>query len=206
MQMAVQEHEIQLKNFSFPEKLPNNRANFRFVIDLRYQDEKGKFATETAVLPGLDTWWECDLSKEGKPNYVREGEEPRFDMDKVDDWDKLVLRLKATRLFRMQVKVFDVDRPDFWDKVTDALSNIIGAVLGKAKSAVEGLPIVGEGLGSLAEDAKSTVAKLLAGGDKVLFKGSEVPAETFTVAGMGSANKKNAGEYEIEFSLSSEAA
>ena len=88
--MPTKEHEITLDEFIFPKDLPDKRANFRFVIDLRYKDAKGKFAAETVVMPGLDTWWECDKKKTKKPNYVRHAAHAMFNMNLIDDWDKLV--------------------------------------------------------------------------------------------------------------------
>jgi len=203
--MPVQDYTITLADFSFPPELPNGKSNFRFVVDLRHKNAKGAFATETAVLPGLDTFWECDKSKSGKPNYVRDAEDSSFDMGKIDAWDRLVLRLRAQELYQLQVKVFDVDRPDFWDKLSGALSGIIGTVLEKTKEKADGLPIVGSALGSLSEDLNSTVSKLLAGGDKVLFKGSGVPAEgRFQIGGLGSANKDAPGSYAVAFLMSVE--
>ena len=163
-------------------------------------NEKGKFAAETVVMPGLDTFWECNKGRNKKPNYVRHATDARFDMGSLDLWDRLVLRFKAQALYRIQIKVIDVDRPDFWDKITDALSGLIGAVMGKAKAEISNLPVVGDSLGSFAEDVQSTIAKLLAGGDKLLYKGSEdLNKSTISIGGDGSADKDKAGTYTIEF-------
>ena len=90
------EHALSLSDFAFPPNLPNSRANFRFVIDIRFEDEKGNFTTQNVVMPGLDTFWECDPGKRGDPNYVRLRNEAKFDMspDVINEWDRLVLRLR----------------------------------------------------------------------------------------------------------------
>ena len=53
------EFEINLESFSFPEALADNHANFRFVIDVRLV-RSGRFASDTIVMPGFDTWWNED--------------------------------------------------------------------------------------------------------------------------------------------------
>lgn len=196
------DYEITLDGFEFPANLPNGRANFRFVVDLRYRGIRGALNSETVVMPGLDTWWECDTGKAHKPNYVRADGKPRFDVERIDPWDRLVLRFRASELYRMQVKVFDVDRPDFWDTVSEALSRIVQGLFGTLGEEVRGVPLVGDSLGSLAEDIRSTAARLLAGGDRVLFKGSAPMAgegETILIRGSGSANKDRPGSYTIRF-------
>ena len=56
------ELELTLTDFDFPAALADNRANFRFVVDVRMV-RSAKFATDTVVMPGFDTWWECDRRK-----------------------------------------------------------------------------------------------------------------------------------------------
>ena len=97
--MPAQDFEIRLEGFEFPRALPNNRANFRFVVDVRYKTKGDRFATETVVMPGLDTFWECGKNKKAKPNFVRDGSAPRFDMAKIDPWDRLVVRLHADAVY-----------------------------------------------------------------------------------------------------------
>ena len=41
-------------------------------------------------------------------------------MEKIDDWDRLVLRVKGRDLHAVQVKVIDVDRADIFDKLKGA--------------------------------------------------------------------------------------
>ena len=45
--------ELVLTEFLFPKALPNDKANFRFIVDLRFINEKGQFITEHAVMPSL---------------------------------------------------------------------------------------------------------------------------------------------------------
>ena len=53
-------YEITLTGFKFPKNLDNDKANFRFVVDLRFVNDESRFTTEHAVMPSLDTFWECD--------------------------------------------------------------------------------------------------------------------------------------------------
>ncbi|MYA76437.1 MAG: hypothetical protein F4Y17_02245 [Gemmatimonadetes bacterium] len=203
---------ITLDEFLFPSDLDNSKANFRFVVDLRYLNEEGKFATEHAVMPSLDTFWECDTGKKDKPNYVRlpaaEGagdkdgtavqtetcarcqrdmEYSVLDSGKIDEWDKLVLKVRGEELHAIQIKVIDVDRKDAWDEVKSviggvaqvlvgAVNRILGLSLGPASEDAAGaLPkaaVVPDSLGGAADDVRSFTLKRLAGGDDVLYRGS----------------------------------
>jgi hypothetical protein len=199
-EQQMPEHALYLSKFVFPGTLPNRRANFRFVIDVRYQDEKGNFKTENVVMPGLDTWWECDKGKSSKPNYVRHRTESRFDMRLVDDWDALVLRFKAETPYMMRVKIFDVDRPDFWEKMTRALGTVVAAALGRGQTALENVPVTGDALGSVVDEIKSSVSRRLANGDKVLFKGSAlIEDDVIEIEGKGSTDGDSAGIYKLAF-------
>ncbi|WP_423908344.1 hypothetical protein [Candidatus Spongiihabitans sp.] len=200
---------IILSSFTFPKDLDNKRANFRFVVDLRYTNEKGAFAVATAVMPGLDTWWECATNKSDKPNFVRKGDSSEFDINKIDEWDKVALRVKAQVLYQIQVKVIDVDRPNLWDKLSDAFGRVISSLFGTAKGKVGGIPTVGGAIGSVLEDVQSRVAKMLAGGDKVLFKRGmnieylDTDNNIIKIFGDGSTdNKKSANKkYTIGFEV-----
>ena len=175
--------EFTLKEFHFPKKLSNNRANFRFVVDLRFINDKGQFTTEHAVMPSLDTFWECDTGKADKPNYVR-GDDVKpdgnsygqFNMDAIDEWDRLILYVKGESVHSIQFKVIDVNRKDAWDKVKNFLGGIVEAVIGKIKGVIptESLPasLLSGSLGGAADDVQSFLLKKLAGGDDILFRGS----------------------------------
>ena len=208
--VPVQVRELALEGFKFPKDLDSDKANFRFVVDVRYVDDKGKLATHQAVMPGTDTYWECDPGQRDEPNYVRANDEDdtfaSFDMsdNKVDPWDRLVFLGKVRMIHSIQVKVFDVDRPDFWDKFVDALGSLIGALFGKVKAGVPS----GEGgsvqsaasgvFGSFIDDVSSTLLKTLSGGDKVLFRGSCVcqDASHMDIRGAGTA-----GQYDVQLRL-----
>ena len=143
--------ELTLQQFLFPNDLPNDKANFRFVVDLRYIAEKCRFTTEHAVMPSLDTFWECDTGRKDAPNYVRKHDGgngkplPEFDFDdkhKIDHWDRLILHVKGESLHSIQFKVIDVNRKDAWDKVKPFLKGIVEAVIGKIKGIIpESLPL-----------------------------------------------------------------
>lgn len=211
---------IKLDGFCFPSSLSNDKANFRFLVDLRFLAENGQFAVEHAVMPSLDTFWECDTRRSDRPNYVRRmvggspngsrdtavsegecgdcGRQSRYGMfdisesgGRIDEWDRLVLAVKADRLHSIQFKVIDVDRNDAWDKIRGALAGIAGLLakrlagssLERTLSGTEAaerreiLPsgsadVIRASLGGAPDDVRSFMLKKLAGGDDVLFRGS----------------------------------
>jgi hypothetical protein len=186
--------ELNLMGFKFPKNLDKDYANFRIIADLRYCALDGSMMTVQAVLPGLDTFWECDPTRARDPNYVRgrdSGEFATIDMQRVDAWDKLIWILPATKLHSIQFKVFDVNRSDGWDKVKTALTSITSALFDDAKRLIPGV------FGGATDDVKSFLLKKWAGGgDKILFKGSLVFSEK------ASGRHKISGPYEIEFIVS----
>ena len=241
-EVDVTDYTLRLTDFEFPATLPNRKANFRFVIDLRYKCEDNKFVTANSVMPSLDTFWECHKGESDKPNYVRASKladdaaaddekivpDNRFCMcssngkeiecwrhleDKGDDcgacidpWDRLILRIKATELYAIQFKVIDVNRVDAWDKIKGYFGAAVEAVLGVSKSLIASAPkVVAESLGDANEDIRSFALKKLAGGDKVLFRGST------DKLGGGGANHKGEivgrgtkGRYRICFDVQAE--
>ena len=187
--------KLKLKKFQFPGDLPNGNANFRFIVALRFINDKGQPTVEHAVMPSLDTFWECDTDKDEEPNYVRHNTDNQFDMKKIDDWDKLIFFVKGTTLHSIQFKVFDVDRKDIWDKAKDV------AVKGSIKFVSDVIPKVG--ITASIDLASSLLKQFAGGGDKVLFSGStklkasddKNPVQ-FTVRGSGSK-----GDYKIVFNV-----
>ena len=201
---------ITLESFEFPEKLGNDKANFRFIVDVRYVDRGGDFATEHAVMPSLDTFWECDTRKKDNPNFVRAANHSRFNMDRIDNWDRLAIRLKGITLESVQVKVIDVDRKDVFDKLKGALQGVLESALGALRTRIasripsavgDQIPSTArQSLGSAADDVETLVLKKLAGGDDVLFRGSSVPEHnSVTIKGNGTA-----GIYTIAFNVREE--
>jgi hypothetical protein len=185
-------YELMLNAFKFPRNLENHKANFRFVVDLRYVDAEGNLATAQAILPGLDTFWECDQGKSHAQNYVRGNDESNwatFDMNRIDSWDKLIFMVPAARLHSIQFKVFDVNRTDGWDKIKNTLSSISGTLFGDLKAVLPGM------FGSATEDIKSFLLKKWAGGDTILYKQSL----DFTEDPIGL--HKTSGAYEIHFTV-----
>ncbi len=201
--------QLTLTGFHFPRELPNNKANFRFLVDVRHANKKGEFATEHAVMPSMDTFWECDKSRKDKPNFVR-GQDVEnfgtFNMNKIDDWDRLILLLRGAKLHSIQFKVFDVNRIDAWDKIKDVVGAIVQALIGKLKGMIPGLPAlpgVSDSLGSAVDDLESwLIKKLSGGGDKILFRGSKTLKgngnPSYVIQGNGSR-----GEYKITFKVES---
>lgn len=210
--------KLDLTGFEFPKELPNNKANFRFIVDLRFFDEDDRFDTENAVMPSFETFWECDPSRHDKPNYVRGGTkdkpENKFvfkksgeikkgvdDKKGVDEWDRLILHVEGKSLHSIQFKVIDVDRKDAWDAVKNVLGKIAEVVIGKARAFIlkqKDMPFRGA-MGAAADDVQSFLLMKLAGGDQVLFKGSAslvgVKGDA-KVAGIGTK-----GNYEISFNI-----
>jgi len=163
-----------------PETPAEQRANFRLVVDVRYISKDGAFSTEHVVMPSLDSYWECDKDKRGEPNYVRgedDGPFSTFNMQQLDDWERLILLVKAESIHSFQVKVFDVNREDVWNRLKDVVGQVVQAVLGFAKNAYEKLPapvpaLSGDALGSASDDLVSHLLKRLGNGDKILFRGA----------------------------------
>lgn len=104
--------ELNLTGFRFPDDLPNDRANFRFVADLRYLDHRKQFKSVHAVMPSLDTFWECDKRRADRANHVRDASDARFDMAKIDVWERLVFLVRAEAVHSIQFKVLDVNSRD----------------------------------------------------------------------------------------------
>lgn len=218
--------EFTLTEFRFPKNLPNPQANFRFVVDLRFIDDKGRLATEQAVMPGLDTFWECAKDEHDKLNYVRacdSGSDPcaHFNMtghNSVHEWDRMIHSVKAEKIHSIQFTVFDVDRKDAWDRLENFLKGTVGAVIGNIKAAIPGIlpsPLP-KSFGGAADDVQSFVLKKLAGGDKVLFRGSVAAKDcldrpkgssgsTSYINGSGGkiVGQGKHGSYEIGFCISS---
>ena len=192
--------KLVLTKFLFPKNLPDDKANFRFIVDLRFINKNGQFITEQAVMPSLDTFWECDTGRKDRPNYVRSKDGSsncsQFDMCAIDDWDKLILWVKGKSVHSIQFKVIDVDRKDAWDEVKNFLEGMVGTVIGKIKGGIPGNLPFPESLGGAADDLQSFLLKKLAGGDKVLFRGSaklKIPENgkttPFEVEGQGTEGK-----------------
>ena len=186
--------ELVLKGFHFPRKLSNSKANFRFVVDLRFIDERKNFDSEHAVMPSLDTFWECDTNRQDRPNFVRDVSQEartvafaRFDMARVDSWDALILGVRAKGLHSVQFKVIDVNRADAWDWVKGILGGIMESLKLQAKRTIEATlkgdgedeteqvvdkTLVSGSIGGAAADLRSFTLKRLARGGKVLYRGS----------------------------------
>lgn len=198
-------YEITLTDFSFPKTLEEARSTFCFLISLRYVTVEDKFATVQAVLPGLDSYWECEKAHKGKPNYVRHPTLPKFDMAKIDVWDRLLFMLKAKELHSLQIKVIDIEKTGGWlDKMKEYVGAMIQSLLGTAKAVVTGavpppVAFVKDILGNAVDDVESLVLAKLAGmkgQEFLLFKKSvtEFPAAggAISIAGVGAQ-----GDYEV---------
>lgn len=213
---TVKTATLNLSTFEFPPSLPNNRANFRLVVDVRYLNARGDFKTETAVLPGLESFLECDPGRRGTPEFVRLAKEdgskskskksafhPAVDVDRVDPWSRLAFMGRVQRIEQVRVKVLDVDRKTFVDDLTDGLGRITEAVLTDSEDTITDIGVVGSVIGSAADDLRSVVMRRLAGDDRLLFQGSGQPKRgKITIEGNGLVKADKYGAYRVVFSLS----
>ncbi len=200
--MALSTCELSLTGFRFPKKLSGKHSNFRFVADVRYVSSRGEHDTQHAVMPDLERHWECDPGRKHEPQYVRGadiGSFGTFDMSKIDAWDRLVLLVRADAIHSVQLKVFDIDRPNFFDRLGDAMGDVIRTILGRSRGALPGTTgVFADALGTASADVESALLTRLAGGDRLLFRGS-VPLDgpgDYLIAGSG-----DAGDYEIGLEL-----
>jgi len=95
--------------------------------------------------------------------------------------------------------VFDIDRPDFLDRVGGALGDVVRTVLGRGRAAAAAEAGVFAGsLGNAADDVESALLTRLAGGERLLFRGSSQLSGSgeYVVAGRGEK-----GDYEIRCTL-----
>lgn len=198
-----QTYELALTQFRFPTALPRRKANFRVVADVRYVNGRGEYSTEHAVLPDLDRLWECDPQQSEAPHYVRgpvEGGLATLDMDRIDAWDRLVLLVRGDGVHSVQLKVFDVNRPDAWDRLRRALGDVVRTLIGRARAVLpERAGVLSDSLGSAATDLESALLTRLAGGDRLLYRGSTSLSEPgeYVVSGRGAG-----GTYELAMRLS----
>lgn len=202
--------ELTFEGFTFPKNLPEKRSTFRFMIDLRYIDPDGKFATIHSVLPGLDTYWECEKEKAGEASFVRHKTDPKIDMDKIDQWDKLIVLTNVKTLHSLQVRVFDIEKTGgFLDKIKDYAGMIVEALVGKATTAVTtAVPTVPDftkdAFGTAVHDVEAFALTQLAGikqQDSLIFKGSRhdftpTPDNIFPIKGGGTS-----GDYEVKIKI-----
>lgn len=200
--MALSTYELSLAEFRFPNKLPGKHSNFRFVANVRYVSSRGEHDTQHAVMPDLERHWECDPNRKQDPQFVRgadAGSFGTFDMSRIDAWDRLVMLVRADAIHSVQLKVFDIDRPNFFDRLGGVLGDVIGTIFGRARSALPGTTgVFADALGTASADVESALLTRLAGGDRLLFRGSaqlDGPGD-YLIAGSG-----DAGDYEIRLEL-----
>jgi hypothetical protein len=204
--------ELTFEKFDFPDELPEERSTFRFLIDIRYVNAKGDFATEHAVLPGLDTYWECEKShkEKGEASFVRNGDKSEIDMSRIDPWDKLIVMLNAKSLHSMQVKVFDIEKTGgFMDKLKEYSGMVVQALVGTgiktAKDVVPTPPEVLQGaFGAATHDVEAFALAQLAGiraQDSLLFKKS---TNDMTPGNKSLSGDGTKGTYQVGISIKSD--
>jgi hypothetical protein len=169
------------------------------VFDVKYWEgsgDKAKLKSVNAIKPGIDTFWECDPSREGKANFrllKREDQfHPEVNVVGLDEWDRTVMTVSTTGFHSVRAKIFDVDRGGSWDSVRDFAGSLVGGILTAGK----------EVAGAAVHELSSYLVKKIAGGsDKVLFQGSARLAEgTVTIEGAGSE-----GVFQLRLTVSNEA-
>ena len=175
--------EIRLESFQFPKSLENEHANFRFAVDLRLFNNDNQLITMHTIIPGPETFWECDTRKKEKSNYVRDDQDAnKFDMKKVGVWNQLIFYTTNVKsLHSIQFTVYDVDRKDIWDKVENFLGSAFeklldfatGAVFKKLPSFLSSATETDPVKESIDDLEASLLKKVIGGsGDKILFIGS----------------------------------
>ncbi len=200
--MAGKTYKLILSGFKFPKALGDDKANFRFAVDVRYLDPKGKPVEKHVVMPDLDNYWECDRRKSKEPNYVRESPtSPKFNMAKIDAWERLILMVQAESILSVRFKVFDVDRKDAWDQVQNVLGSVAAALIGRTGRLIPDIPAISwdDTLGNATEKLESWIVQKLAGQkDKVLFRGSvnTKKEQEYKISGAGQH-----GKYEVRFEI-----
>ena len=126
---------LTLEGFRFSKRLANSKSNFRFIVGLRYFDQDGNFNTVHTIMPGLDSFWECDPGRRRKPNYVRglvKDGYVNFDMKAVGEWDRLIFLVKGVRLHSIQFRVFDVNREDVGERLSGLIKGVFAMGAGVA--------------------------------------------------------------------------
>ena len=194
---------ITLEGFRFPKALGDNKSNFHFTVGLRFFDKDGNFNTVHTMLPGLDTYWECDPEKKGKANYVRGSVEDgyvNFDMKAVGKWDSLIFVAKRIRLHSIQFKVFDVNRKDVWDKISGLIKGLFAMGIGVATANIPSAfapPVQG-----LTDDLRLAVMNKITSDDDLLFRKSLSFDENKASSGEYKVSSSGtSGDYEIKFAV-----
>ena len=188
---AESQFAITLEGFRFSENLDKGKANFRFIVGLRFFDKDDNFSTAHTILPGLDTYWECATGKIDAPNYVgppSKKDYGSFDMKAVGKWDSLIFVAKGIRLHSIQFKVFDVNRKDVWDKISGLIKGLFAMGIGVATANIPSAfapPVQG-----LTDDLRLAVMNKITSDDDLLFRKSLSFDE----------NKASSGEYEVSSS------
>lgn len=209
---------LKLTSFIFPGDLPDNRANFRIVFDVKYWvglGDDAKLRMANSIKPGIDTFWECDLGRVGRANFVRllnaDGVtySPAVDVDALTPWDREIITLDTTGLHSVRVKIYDVDRKGFWDKIKGTLGAIIEGVFGAgSKGASAAVPdALSDATGGSIDEISSYLVKKLSGGtDKVLFQKSDSPDAQgrVTISGLGTNGRGDKGPYQLVLTFAPE--
>ena len=202
--MSLKRYTLTFKGFKFPSDLPNDKANYRFLVDVRFLLDNGELGKPLyAVLPDFDTFWECDKGRSSKPNYVRSSDLvqdesgdmlAQFDMARIEHAKDTILVFAADRLYSINIKVFDVNRIGLWEKIKDTVGPILtqlsGMALGGFMNKVTRTNIgkfeipgaVSDAFGSALQDLQSHLLQKVSGGrDSVLCQLAKKYSDTEVV-------------------------
>ncbi len=202
--------ELRLERFEFPRKLPNNKANFRVLFDIHYET-RNDIKHAASIKPGADTFWECDIGRSQKANFVRAKDARgkwtnQINVPQLDDWDRTVIYLKGDSVRAVRAKVFDVNRGGFWDKIGAIAGSLLTGFARIAKKKVTAAvpEPLDDATGDASEEISSYIIKKVVGGDDtVLFQGSARPDQDGMIAieGMGSDGNGGKDTYRIELAV-----
>lgn len=176
---VVTDYTVRLKALEFPTGLDGD-AKFRMVVDLRLIDPNGEFKETSAVLPGLESFWNCH---NGDDDWTYVGEKvnsyvSRLDIDKIGVWDTHIFRVRAQRLMAIRIRLYDAKGKGWWQRFGDVWKAIPSAFLGQYTGAVEA------GVSSMLSLGDNEV-KLLFQNSIALDKNMELSSKKYTFTGQG---------------------
>ena len=120
-------YALELEKFEFPNDLDPDNANFRVVVDFQCVDEKDQPRTASRILPGADSYWECDPEEKKDRKYrglasVTDKGHADYGKTSIPEFERYLFPLNISKPFSIKVTIFDVDREDWHEKLFDKLS------------------------------------------------------------------------------------
>lgn len=201
--------QISLEDFTFPDSLDHNKANFRFALDLRYFDSKGNPATGNTALPSLESYYECDWQRAADYRFVgatdptksQNKNKPdnygRVDPNRLNEFAKVAFLVNAASLHSMNLTAFDVDRKDFWDGFLKQLSGVADRLLGTISEELPSSFQISDSLKSVVTRKITGPSDRIVGTQGFLFSGQDPSYTILLKVGEGDY----AGDYSFTFSV-----